>query len=86
MCPTPPTLLTLETFRDSHAGMMEVMLGDLEKAQQGFSPAASWGAGQVSSGAEGPQGWQDVGGLADVQASMQETLELPARYPKLIAK
>ncbi|KAK9828356.1 hypothetical protein WJX74_010633 [Apatococcus lobatus] len=68
------------------AGMIEVGRGDLEKAQQGFSPAASWGAGQVSAGPEGPQGWQDVGGLADVQASMQETLELPAKYPKLIAK
>ena len=66
--------------------MIEVGPGDLEKAEQGFSPAASWGTGRVSAGAEGPQGWQDVGGLADVQASMRETLELPARYPNLIAK
>jgi SpoVK/Ycf46/Vps4 family AAA+-type ATPase len=31
------------------------------------------------------QGWQDVGGLADVKAALREALELPARAPALVA-
>ncbi len=68
-----------------HAGPTQISRHDLEKAQQGFSPAASWGPGQTGSLNEGPQGWQDVGGLSEVQAVMRETLELPSKYPKLVA-
>ena len=32
------------------------------------------------------EGWQDVGGLADVRAALQEALELPTKYASLIAR
>lgn len=31
------------------------------------------------------EGWEDVGGLADVVASLEEALVLPARYADLVA-
>ena len=34
----------------------------------------------------GIEGWQDVGGLADVSAALQEALELPTKYASLIAR
>ena len=32
------------------------------------------------------QGWEDVGGMAEVRAALQESLELPTRYARLVAK
>ena len=32
------------------------------------------------------QGWDDVGGMAEVRAALQESLELPTRYARLVAK
>ena len=40
----------------------------------------------VQGGGGGIEGWQDVGGLADVQAALQEALELPTKYAALIAR
>lgn len=66
---------------------MAVESGDMDAALEGFSPASSWGVGRVSAGeGPGPRGWQDVGGLEDVREALQETLELPTRYAKLIAR
>ncbi len=59
----------------------------MEAALQGFSPASAWGVGRVVAGeGPGPRGWADVGGLEDVRDALRETLELPTRYAKLIAR
>ena len=43
--------------------------------------------GRVQGGeGPGPRGWQDVGGLADVQDALQEAMELPTKYAALIAR
>jgi peroxin-1 len=69
------------------AGKLVVAEEDMEAALEGFSPASSWGVGRVTAGAgPGPRGWQDVGGLEDVCEALQETLELPTRFAKLIAR
>ena len=69
------------------AGKLEVGQKDMEVALSGFSPASSWGVGRASAAdGPGPRRWQDVGGLEDVREALQETLELPTRYAKLIAK
>lgn len=68
------------------AGALVVGPGDLEAALEGFAPASSWGVGRSAAGdGPGPRGWQDVGGLEDVREALQETLELPMRFAKLIA-
>lgn len=40
----------------------------------------------MQGGSAGIEGWQDVGGLADVQEALQEALELPTKYAALIAR
>ena len=40
----------------------------------------------MQGGGGGIEGWQDVGGLADVRAALQEALELPTKYASLIAR
>ena len=42
--------------------------------------------GAVQGGGGGVEGWQDVGGLADVRAALQQALELPTKYASLIAR
>ena len=32
------------------------------------------------------QGWDDVGGMDEVRAALQESLELPTRFARLVAK
>ena len=32
------------------------------------------------------QGWEDVGGMSEVRDALRESLELPTRYAKLVAK
>ena len=32
------------------------------------------------------QGWEDVGGMDEVCSALQESLELPTRYARLVAK
>lgn len=40
----------------------------------------------MQGGGGGIEGWQDVGGLANVRAALQEALELPTKYASLIAR
>jgi len=40
----------------------------------------------LQGGSGGVEGWQDVGGLADVRAALQEALELPTKYASLISR
>ena len=59
---------------------------DIDTAMDGFAPAASWGVGAAAAGPAGPRGWQDVGGLAEVRGALQEIMDLPTRFAKLIAR
>ncbi|KAA6429601.1 MAG: peroxisome biogenesis 1-like [Trebouxia sp. A1-2] len=68
------------------SGALMISPEDLADAEQGFQPAAAWGVGQLQGGVGGVEGWQDVGGLADVRAALQEALELPTKYAALIAR
>lgn len=68
------------------AGPLRVEMEDLEAAQEGFQPAASWGVGSATPSATGPRGWQDVGGAAAARAALREALELPSKFAKLVAK
>jgi hypothetical protein len=72
------------------AGALALGEPDLDAALAGFSPASAWGVGRASSGGAaggpGPRGWEDVGGLEDVREALQETLQLPARYARLLAR
>ncbi|GLI68017.1 hypothetical protein VaNZ11_012315, partial [Volvox africanus] len=58
---------------------------DLKEALDGFVPAAFWGVQQASTAAGKAEGWEDVGGLEDVVASLREALLLPVRYRDLVA-
>ncbi|EDV21232.1 uncharacterized protein TRIADDRAFT_30509, partial [Trichoplax adhaerens] len=55
---------------------------DIEKALEGYTPAALRGASLHS---PGDLSWQDIGGLNDIKAVLVETLLWPSRYPKLFA-
>lgn len=57
---------------------------DLARALLGFVPAASWGVAKTGKGRL--DGWEDVGGMEPVVAALRESLELPLRFPHLIAK
>jgi SpoVK/Ycf46/Vps4 family AAA+-type ATPase len=72
--------------RVCHAGPLRVDMCDLEAAQEGFQPSASWGVGTAAPSGSGPRGWEDVGGAAAAREALKEALELPARFAKLIAK
>ena len=58
---------------------------DLDAAWHGFSPASSWGVGQLQ-GAASVSGWEDVGGMCDVRDVLREALELPTKFAKLLAR
>ena len=42
--------------------------------------------GMMQGGQGGVEGWQDVGGLAEVRAALQEALELPTKYAHFISR
>lgn len=64
---------------------MDLWQEDLDAAWTGFTPAASWGLAQGNPSAA-VSGWEDVGGLDQAKAALQEALELPAKFAKLLAK
>jgi SpoVK/Ycf46/Vps4 family AAA+-type ATPase len=63
----------------------ELTEADFSEARNGFVPAAMRGVSV--GGAEGAPklGWEAVGGLSEVRQALQETLELPAKFPDLFA-
>jgi len=79
-------------LRDSGSGIvggglaLQVTLEDLEGGLDGLIPAAFWGAGTRKSVQAGIEGWEDVGGLSEVRDALQEALELPLRYPTMVAQ
>ena len=54
-------------------------------AWEGFSSASTWGLGQATA-ASTITGWQDVGGMDTARDALQEALELPTKFAKLLAK
>lgn len=58
---------------------------DLTEARDGFVPAAMRGVAVGGADGAPKQGWESVGGLSDVRQALQETLELPAKFPALFA-
>lgn len=64
---------------------LDVTREDLDTAWEGFTSASTWGLGQTPA-ASTVTGWQDVGGMETAREALEEALELPARYAKLLAK
>ena len=64
---------------------LDIAQEDLEAAREGFSSASTWGLGQTPA-ASTVTGWQDVGGMNTAKDALQEALELPTRFAKLLAK
>ncbi|GAQ77615.1 Peroxisome biogenesis factor 1 [Klebsormidium nitens] len=58
---------------------------DLTEARDGFVPAAMRGVAVGGADGAPKQGWDSVGGLSEVRQALQETLELPAKFPALFA-
>ena len=58
---------------------------DIDTALEGFSSTSSWGlgGGRPSSTITG---WQDVGGMESAKSALQEALELPLKYAKLLSR
>jgi hypothetical protein len=72
---------------EEEQGGLVLTPADLESALEGFVPAAFRGVGRTGGGARGgvasggaPEGWQDVGGLAEAKAALTEALELPIKW------
>ena len=64
---------------------LPITLDDLKNAVHGMVPAAMWGSGTKKTIQSGIEGWKDVGGMSSARQALEESLELPLRYPKLIA-
>lgn len=64
---------------------LPITLDDLRTAVHGMVPAAMWGSGTKKTIQSGIEGWKDVGGMDPARQALEESLELPLRYPKLIA-
>ncbi|GMH33057.1 hypothetical protein BSKO_00891 [Bryopsis sp. KO-2023] len=58
--------------------------GDIQKARDGFKPAAFWDASD-DPGQSDIHGWEDVGGLHAVRAVLQEAVQLPIQFSSLMA-
>ena len=84
--PKSPTLLALSVTLEILAGeALTVKNEDLETAMEGFSSASTWGLGQTPASST-ITGWQDVGGMDTAKDALQEALELPTKFAKLLAK
>lgn len=64
---------------------LRISRDDLQHAVHGMVPAAMWGSRTKKKIHSGIEGWGDVGGMSHVKEALQESLELPLRYPDLIA-
>lgn len=64
---------------------LQIQQADLDTAMDGFSSASSWGLGKGSPSST-ITGWQDVGGMEAAKAALQEALELPLKFSKLLSK
>eukprot|EP00890_Picochlorum_soloecismus_P003574 jgi/Picsp_1/4217/NSC_01726-R1_peroxisome biogenesis protein pex1 len=64
---------------------LSITLDDLRNAAHGMVPAAMWGSGTKKTIQSGIEGWKDVGGMSPARQALEESLELPLRYPQLIA-
>ncbi len=68
---------------------IEITEEDLQVAFTGFVPAAFWNVASSASKASTAgqlEGWEDVGGLQEAVAALQEALVLPSKYAALVAR
>ncbi len=68
-----------------HEFPVELTESDLTEARKGFVPAAMRGVSVAGEDGAPKLGWEAVGGLSEVRQALQETLELPAKFPSLFA-
>ncbi|GLJ21358.1 hypothetical protein SUGI_0392840 [Cryptomeria japonica] len=62
-----------------------LLIEDFSTALENFLPAAMRGI--AKSGSQGGRmGWEDVGGLSETRASIQEMLELPVKFSKIFSE
>ncbi|KAK7362476.1 hypothetical protein VNO77_04590 [Canavalia gladiata] len=59
--------------------------GDFSKAMHDFLPVAMRDITKSASD-DGHSGWDDVGGLVDIQNAIKEMIELPSKFPKTFAQ
>ncbi|KAJ3074588.1 Peroxisome biosynthesis protein pex1 [Podochytrium sp. JEL0797] len=59
-----------------------IILEDLEKAVQGYTPAALKGL-KMAEGDASAVGWNDIGGLKGPKRMLVETMEWPTRYARI---
>ncbi|KXZ55626.1 hypothetical protein GPECTOR_2g1176 [Gonium pectorale] len=83
--PTPPQAGPVAPASAPLQLRLSVTEGDLRSALEGFVPAAFWGVQQAAEAGGRAEGWEDVGGLADVMSSLREALLLPIKYRQLVA-
>jgi peroxin-1 len=57
---------------------------DFQQAMHEFLPVAMRDVTKASSD-DGHGGWENVGGLVDIQNSIKEMIELPSKFPKIFA-
>ena len=78
--PEPDEGRRLYHIADSKVAVTEA---DVELAMaDGLAPAALQGV-KLSAIGESAKGWAEVGGMAEVRATLREMFELPAKYPEL---
>ncbi|XP_078428724.1 peroxisome 1 [Wolffia australiana] len=58
---------------------------DFEEAMNGFVPVAMRGLTKPASEG-GRNGWEDVGGLSDVQKAIKEMIEFPSKFPNIFGQ
>ncbi|KAF3320553.1 peroxisome biogenesis protein 1 isoform X1 [Carex littledalei] len=58
---------------------------DFSKAMNGFLPVAMRGISKASSDGKNA-GWDDVGGLTESRNAIQETIELPSKFPDIFSQ
>lgn len=64
---------------------LPISMEDLKAAAEGMVPSAMWGSRTKKTIQSGIEGWCDVGGMSEIQEALQESLELPLKYPQIFA-
>ncbi|KAJ3688752.1 hypothetical protein LUZ61_017916 [Rhynchospora tenuis] len=66
-------------------GNITLVKDDFSKAMDGFQPVGMRGISKASSDVRNA-GWDDVGGLAETRNAIQETIELPSKFPNIFSQ
>ncbi|KAJ4773336.1 hypothetical protein LUZ62_063044 [Rhynchospora pubera] len=66
-------------------GKITLVKDDFSKAMNGFQPVGMRGISKASSDVRNA-GWDGVGGLAETRNAIQETIELPSKFPNIFSQ